>query len=274
MASIVQCEVASLTHTGLLRDHNEDSLSVDKDLGLFIVADGMGAHRAGDVASKLAVDAVRDRIRTMLPRTEEDKVSTTQAIRYAVDHANAMIHQAAVDRGENSGMGTTIALLLLRGRVGYVAHVGDSRVYRLRQGRLEAMTRDHSLLQAQVGAGLISGEEARHSHNRNLVTRALGVEAKTECDVTALELDAGDTFLLCSDGLNTMVDDEDIALTLGELEPNLPLAVQCLVEIANDNGGHDNITVVGVRIRAQETGLAARTGLFARLLAWLFGKRD
>lgn len=270
MGANADFEVSSLSHTGLIRGHNEDSLLVDEGLGLFLVADGMGGHRAGDVASQMGVKSVHERLKVLLPRTAGDAGSAMQAIRDAIDFANASIFKASRGSGENSGMGTTIVLLLLRGKTAIIAHVGDSRVYRLRHGRLECMTRDHSLLQAQVGAGIISGEEARYSHNRNLVTRALGIEPATQADVSEVELARGDTFLLCSDGLNTMVDDGDIALTLSELEPNLPLAVKCLVEIANDNGGHDNVSLIGVRIR--ETGSGAKPGLFARLFGWLFGK--
>lgn len=270
MGTNVDFEVSSLSHSGLIRSHNEDSFLVDEDLGLFLVADGMGGHRAGDVASQMGVKAVHERLKTLIPRTSNDAGAGMQAIRDAIDYANAMIFKASRGSGENTGMGTTITLLLLRGKTALVAHVGDSRVYRQRNGKLEALTRDHSLLQAQVGAGIISGEEARFSHNRNLVTRALGIEPTTQADVTEVEVSRGDTFLLCSDGLNTMVDDSDIALALSELEPNLPLSIKCLVEIANDNGGHDNVTVLGVRIK--DPGEAAKPGFFSRLFGWLFGK--
>jgi protein phosphatase len=270
MGANVDYEVSSLSHAGLIRGHNEDSFLVDDDLGLFLVADGMGGHRAGDVASQLGVKAVHDRLKVVLPRTASDANASMQAIRDAIGYANGMIFKASRSGGETTGMGTTITLLLLRGRTALVAHVGDSRVYRLRDGRLEALTRDHSLLQAQVGAGIISGEEARFSHNRNLVTRALGIEASTQADLMEVELRRGDLFLLCSDGLNTMLDDSDIELILSELDANLPLATKCLVEIANDNGGHDNVTVVAVHIREPGDGISR--GLFARLFGWLFGK--
>lgn len=263
-------ETASLSHTGLVRSHNEDSYLVDESIGLFLVADGMGGHRAGDVASQMATQAVHERVKAELAAAGSDDGAVMRLIRTTVAHANQLIYQASTRDGNTTGMGTTLSLLLLRPVSALVAHIGDSRIYQLRNGHLKAVTRDHSLLQAQVGAGIISDENARFSHNRNLLIRALGIEPKVEADLQEIDVKRGDLLLLCSDGLTTMVDDSDIELVLGELAANPTLAAKCLVEIANDNGGHDNITVVLVRI--DELGEVAPPGLFARLWAWLFGK--
>jgi protein phosphatase len=154
--------------------------------------------------------------------------------------------------------------------------VGDSRVYRLRGGKLIALTRDHSFLQAQVGAGFVSKEEAKLSHNRNLVTRALGMEATVAADVGHSRVAPGDVFLICTDGLNTMVSDNDIEIAVNELRENLELAGQVLVQVANDNGGHDNITLVLLQAQEQRAPAVpeakAAPGLLQRLFGWLFGK--
>jgi protein phosphatase len=146
-----------------------------------------------------------------------------------------------------------------------VAHIGDSRLYRLRGGQLEQLTRDHSLLQEQIDSGMITKEMARRSQNKNLVTRAVGIEPDVEADVNNFEAAEGDMFLLCSDGLNDMVEDEDIHLTLSTLSANLPLAASQLVQMANDNGGRDNISVILIRVKRS---FAAERGLLSRLKAW------
>lgn len=276
-------EVTVQSHTGMLRDHNEDNYLVDARNGIFLVADGMGGHQAGEVASKLCVDTIHARLLD-LPRFAEAKLETVvQGVKDAIDEANREIRRSARSSPERGNMGTTVVLLLDRGEAAVVAHLGDSRIYRLREGHLKPMTRDHSLLQEQVGAGFITHEEARHSHNRNLVTRALGVEENVEPEVNIIDVLPGDCFLMCSDGLNTMVSDADIELVLSELEANLPLAARVLVGVANDNGGHDNVTVALAWSPAREAPAAdaptprtapaaGEKSLFARLFGWLFGK--
>jgi protein phosphatase len=234
------------------------------------------------------VDTIHARLLD-LPRFADAKLEVVvQGVKDAIDEANREIRRSARNSPERANMGTTVVLLVDRGEAAVVAHMGDSRIYRLREGHLVALTRDHSLLQEQVGAGFITNEEARHSHNRNLVTRALGVEENVEPEVNIVDIRPGDCFLLCSDGLNTMVADADIELVLAELEANPPLAAKVLVGVANDNGGHDNVTVALAWSTAKAAPAAdpvavprgtvpaaapvAEKGLFARLFGWLFGK--
>jgi Serine/threonine protein phosphatase len=165
-------------------------------------------------------------------------------------------------------MGTTLALTLFDEQSAIVAHVGDSRVYRLRDGRLELLTRDDSLLRDQVELGLIAVEDAVDSHNRHLVTQALGIGEQVTVHVRQERLRNGDVFLLCSDGLNDLVEDKDIELIVDSLKTNLPLTARHLVQLANDNGGSDNITVALVRV-LDESNPVRRQGWFTRLLGWL-----
>lgn len=283
--SLAPLEVTAQSHTGMLRDHNEDSFLVDPKSGLCLVADGMGGHLAGEVASKLCVDTIQARLLGSLQATDSSIETVSRAVKDAIEAANREIRINAKSAQERANMGTTLALLLPWKEQAIVAHVGDSRVYRLREGHLAPLTKDHSLLQEQVGAGFITHEEARLSHNRNLVTRALGVEDQVEPDMRVVDLRPEDIFLLCSDGLNTMVADADIELVLSKLEANPSLAAQVLIAIANDNGGQDNVTVALAWLGAEPPASqntkptpgsapepVARPGLFARLFGWLFGK--
>ncbi|MEW5788357.1 MAG: Stp1/IreP family PP2C-type Ser/Thr phosphatase [Pseudomonadota bacterium] len=277
-------EVTVQSHTGMLRDHNEDNHLVDARNGIFLVADGMGGHQAGEVASKLCVETVHARLVDMPRFADANLEIVVQGVKDAIHEANREIRRSARSSPERANMGTTLVLLLDRGDAAVIAHLGDSRIYRLREGHLQALTRDHSLLQEQVGAGFITHEEARQSHNRNLVTRALGVEENVDPEVNIVDVRPGDCFLLCSDGLNTMVADADIELVLAELEANPPLAAKVLVGVANDNGGHDNVTVAlawsparaappdEVAAGSRSVAPAPEKGLFARLFGWLFGK--
>ena len=270
MSTNIDFKLSSLSHTGLIRTHNEDSVLVDEKLGLFLVADGMGGHLAGDVASQMVVRIVQEQLAATWQTASENPDTALRAVRDAFNAANTKIREVAQTDKNSEGMGSTLAMLLTRGQHAMLAHIGDSRIYRLRNHRLEALTRDHSLLQAQVGAGVISGEEARFSHNRNLVTRALGMADLARIDTSEVEIMRGDLFLICSDGLNTMVDDSDIELVLFELQANLPLAVRCLVEIANDNGGHDNVSLIAVRF--DQPVEVTKPSWFARLLGWFTGR--
>lgn len=266
-------ESTAATHKGMRREYNEDSHLVDPELGLYLVADGMGGHQAGDVASRMCVEAIHKRLAETLPLAKDDPDALGNTVLDALNHANQAIRRGPLFDRQQANMGTTVALVLTRGDEAIVAHVGDSRVYRLRAGKLIALTRDHSFLQAQVGAGFVSKEEALHSHNRNLVTRALGMEATVSADVGHSRVAQGDIFLICSDGLNTMVSDGDIEVAINELQENLELAGQVLIQVANDNGGHDNITVVLLRaFDARTPPPPAAPSLWQRLFGWLFGK--
>lgn len=242
-------QYAGLTDVGRVRSHNEDAFQIDPDLGLVLVADGMGGHVGGDIASRTAIEAVNDFILEYEPVPDGlDRTGTEgsiEIVRTAVHRANQRIVSLNHERGlpENRGMGTTIVGFWLPSGLSpaIVFHVGDSRLYRLRDGRLDQITHDHSLYQAWVDAGR-SGAPP----NRNIIMRALGVVDDSEADVSVQETRAGDTFLLCSDGLNGMVPDDTIIDIL--IEP-LPLEEACrrLVEEANAHGGRDNVTVALVR---------------------------
>ncbi len=271
MTAQSRVEFASATDTGVVRKFNEDSIATDSEIGLMALADGMGGYMAGDVASALAISVVKEELVTALGNLEPVENDTAKryspqalAVKWAAEKANQMILRVAWKNSQYQEMGTTLTLALFHEDRISIAHVGDSRLYRLRYDRLEQLTMDHSLLQGQVAAGLIDSGDAKFSHNRNLVTRALGKEETVEVDVREEDVLPGDIYLLCSDGLNDMVEDADIELALCELKANLPLAANFLVQMANDNGGHDNVSVVLARVRAQP----ARRGLLESLFGW------
>jgi PPM family protein phosphatase len=268
-------EIASATHTGMVRAHNEDSIGSDPSIGLAVLADGMGGYNAGEVASGIAVALISKETRETVTRVAPNEVDRASGKPMAerilanlIARANGSIFQAANSQPQYAGMGTTLVVALLCDNQLYVAHVGDSRLYRLRDSELTQLTRDHSLLQEQIDSGMITKEMARRSQNKNLVTRAVGIEPEVEADINTFEAREGDIYLLCSDGLNDMVEDEDILLTLTSLQSNLPLAANQLVQMANDNGGRDNVSVILVRVRKP---FPASKGLFGRLKTW-FGK--
>jgi protein phosphatase len=248
-------EIASATDTGKVRSHNEDSIAADAEIGLAVLADGLGGYNAGEVASGIAVATLMTEIKRSLagrePHEANDATSEQLAVRLIKEssaRANAAIYQAARSQPRYAGMGTTLVAALFYGSRVTVGHVGDSRLYRLRQGKLEQITRDHSQLQEQIDSGLISEEQARYAQNRNVVTRAVGIEPGVETEVHAYDVGPGDIYLLCSDGLSDMVADDDIHATLGKLQSSLPLAAQQLVQLANVSGGRDNISVILARV--------------------------
>ena len=207
-------EIVSLTHPGMVRSHNEDSVSYDAACGLVVLADGMGGYNAGEVASGIAVSVVMTEIKHYLEDVRpEDKDSATGEdmavvlLRDNVQKANASIYHAAQSQPQYAGMGTTIVSSLFYDNRVAVAHIGDSRLYRLRGDEFESVTRDHSLLQEQIDSGMITKEQARYSQNKNLVTRAVGIDALVETEIHVHEVKRGDVYVLCSDGLNDMVED-------------------------------------------------------------------
>jgi protein phosphatase len=179
--------------------------------------------------------------------------------------ANNAIFQASQSQPQYAGMGTTLVVALWHDDHMIVGHIGDSRLYRMRGSKLEQVTRDHSLLQEQIDSGLITKEQARHSQNKTLVTRAVGIDPEVDAEVHSYPVQPGDIYLLCSDGLNDMVTDEDMELTLSSLQANLPLAAEQLVQQANDNGGRDNVSVILVRVLKN---FPARSGLVDRMKSW------
>lgn len=260
-----------LTDTGRVRSHNEDAIGTDIDTGLVVLADGMGGYKAGEVASALAVKTVTDEVAAGLKEVRKQKshdsgyAPETVLLRDAINKANAIIHQTAKSQPQCEGMGTTIVACLYYDNRVSVAHVGDSRLYRLRGDRFEQVTLDHSLLQELVSRGFYTPEEARKSLNKNLVTRALGIEPTVQVDVQEDVVLTGDVHLLCSDGLSDMVEDEDIHLTISTFNANLEMAAQQLVRMANDNGGRDNISVV---LAKALKSFEAKQGLFNRFMDW------
>lgn len=265
-------EIASQTDPGTVRSHNEDSVTYEPACGLVVLADGMGGYNAGEVASGIAVSVVATEISYRLqeanPADRDDATGEDMAVSLLRDYiqkANASIYHASQSQPQYSGMGTTIVSGLFYDNRVAVAHIGDSRMYRLRGETLEAITRDHSLLQEQIDGGIISVADARLSKNKNLVTRAVGIDAEVVAEIHVHDVLVGDVYLLCSDGLNDMVEDDDIQSTLYAMQGNLPLAAGQLVQMANDNGGRDNISVILVRIKG---GYAASRGRLARLVGW------
>ncbi|MES3022227.1 MAG: Stp1/IreP family PP2C-type Ser/Thr phosphatase [Pseudomonadota bacterium] len=253
-------DIASLSDPGMLRSHNEDMLATDAGGAFVILADGMGGYNAGEVASEMAVTELS----AALAAGAGGASHKGDLLRDAVERINAAIHDAAVSRPGCAGMGSTlVAAMFHNGKVS-VAHVGDSRMYRWREGRLEQITRDHSLLQEQLDGGLITPEEAHLSRHKNLVTRALGVEPSVVAEVNEYTAAVGDLYLLCSDGLSDMVGDDIIAALLLAHGADLTAACAALVAAANQNGGRDNVSVVLARVLAPAR---ARSRL-ARLFAW------
>ena len=249
-------EVIAQTDVGQKRDHNEDSVGADNAYGFVLVADGMGGHNAGEVASGIAANVVYEQLRAVLPEIntgEEDKETgyalESIAIKSAIELANQAIHQTSKTQPECAGMGTTIVAGLFYDNRISIAHVGDSRMYRLRGKRFDQVTKDHSLIQELVDKGFYETvEEAQSAGNKNLITRALGVEESAQVDVHEEIVMVNDIYLLCSDGLTDMVSDEKIYLTLNEFSANLKLAAEKLIEMANENGGKDNISVILMKV--------------------------
>ncbi|MBT9591027.1 MAG: serine/threonine-protein phosphatase [Thiobacillus sp.] len=262
-------EIATRTDPGLLRSLNEDSIATVGDLGLLVLSDGMGGYQSGDVASKLTTQVIVEGLTQGLQGKLNHNSDVAALVVDVVKRANRAIFMEGERRAQRihssqeQMMGSTLALLLFRNNHVTLAHVGDSRIYRLRDTQLELLTHDHSLLQEQIDQGILSTEAAATSHNRHLVTRGLGLESEVEVSLSECEAQPGDLFLLCSDGLNDMVDNTDIQLVLNSLQSNLPLAASQLVMIANDNGGEDNISVI--LARAGKQPVAKRLGFFARL---------
>ena len=271
MGHNVQLEFAATTDTGRIRAHNEDSVALNPELGLAILADGMGGYSAGEVASKIATTVVRQTVEEQLLAPDSDWQTQRprqipQMLCAAVERANAAILAAALDEPQYNGMGTTLVLALFHHDKVALAHVGDSRAYRFRNGLLEQITRDHSLLQEQIDAGLISVEWAQFSQNKNLITRAVGVDNMLEAEVHEHLVEPGDIYLLCSDGLSDMLAARQIAEILAMQGTSLTAAADELVARANEHGGRDNISVILVRVQAFN---AEKEGLFGRLRNWM-----
>ena len=244
-------KIAEITDTGKVREHNEDAIGSNPDIGLLVLADGMGGYNAGEVASGIAVQTITELAAEGAFREERNELDAdtglmrqTIVLRDAISRANKIIFQTAQSQTHCEGMGTTLVAAMFFDNKVSVAHVGDSRAYRLRAEKFEQLTMDHSLLQELVDRGFYSEEEAQRSTNRNYVTRALGVEPTVEVEVQEHEVLPNDIYLLCSDGLPDMVEDEDIHLTISTFNASLDVVGQQLVQLTNDHGGRDNVSVM------------------------------
>ncbi|MEN3366763.1 MAG: family protein phosphatase [Burkholderiales bacterium] len=274
MANNVALELASRTDTGRIRSKNEDAIAVSGMYGIAILADGMGGYSAGEVASRIATDVIRESLEEGLDRLEsqlQDLLTTRgrqlqNLMVESIQRANSAVIEAARVQPEYQGMGTTLVTALFHEDKVIIAHVGDSRAYRFRQGELTQITRDHSLLQEQIDAGLISPEWARFSQNKNLVTRALGVDAEMEVEIHDHQTEPEEVYLLCSDGLSDMLTDEEMRDILLMHGASLQGACDALVQKANQNGGHDNISAILVKVQSHTPGSSS---LLGRLLNWL-----
>lgn len=256
-------EFSARTDVGRVRANNEDAVHVDAARRLMVLADGMGGYNAGEVASAMAIEFITAELEQWLDAAHPDTpaVSVQRAIERCIEIANHAVFEAANTRPECFGMGTTVVLALVWNRQLLIAHVGDSRAYRWQRGALTQLTRDHSLLQEQLDAGLITPLEAAQSGYRSLITRAIGVEDTVQVDQRVLGLQAGDTFLLCSDGLTEMVPDLEIAGVL-DADEALEARAGMLIDRANFNGGRDNVSVILLHLRE----MAKMSGFVSRLL--------
>jgi serine/threonine protein phosphatase PrpC len=237
---------AARTHVGKVRKVNEDTVFVDLNLGLLLVADGMGGYSGGEIASALAVGAVVEFLREKLPGASGEE-ETERLICEAVGRAEQAIRERAEGEAELAQMGTTMVLALARGPKIHLAHLGDSRAYRIRSGEIRCLTRDHSLVNEMLEAGQITPREARRHPLRNVVTRSLGLRGYPVAELQVLDWQPGDTMLLCSDGLNKMVEDKAIHKAVVEGGDDLAGICETLIKMANGKGGRDNISVIVAR---------------------------
>lgn len=264
-----------ITDVGLKRGHNEDNYLINEELNLFVVADGMGGHAGGEYASAIAVNTVEEIVTSLDPALapavpaadvpeQEDAPTDVEALEdvteelpdtveltrhklvHAIRLAGRRIFEKAKEQPEYHGMGTTAVVVLVEGAHAYVAHVGDSRVYLVREGAIEQLTEDHSLVAEKIRHGLLTPEEARSHRMRNVITRSLGYQEDVDVDITVRRVRPGDMFLLCSDGLSGHVDDHEMADLVSRLSPRE--AARSLVELACERGGEDNITAIIARV--------------------------
>lgn len=248
---------AGLTDVGRKRNHNEDSFLLDDELQLYVVADGMGGHAGGGTASRIAVETIDMELRRARDSRDNPFVSSPnlqdsllpEALRTAVERACLAIFTTAQEDPRLSGMGTTVISLVVRDNQVFFAHVGDSRAYLIRGPLIQQVSEDHSLVNEQIKAGMITPEEAKHSRYKNIITRSVGFEEEVQVDVMGVVAEPGDVFLLCSDGLANMVEDRELheavqaCATLAEVPKRL-------IDLANERGGDDNITVIVVQMVA------------------------
>jgi protein phosphatase len=263
-------EIAGKTDPGKVRERNEDSIGLDPELGLYVVADGMGGHNSGEVASGLATEMILKFGQDILggdkevipPGSDETLSVRARQVVHCVKSANEIIYGKSKAFAKNNGMGTTVVVVLGDSKSITVGHVGDSRLYRLRANKLEQITEDHSLVMDQVKSGLLTKEQADKSNLQNILTRALGTEPEVAVDVQDVPVEPGDIFCICSDGLTKMVSDKELAEVLAEYSSPIE-AVDKLIQMSNDGGGVDNVTVVVARTPSED---GKGKGLLSRLM--------
>jgi protein phosphatase len=267
-------EVVGLTDTGRVRTQNEDSIGDNVEIGAIVLADGMGGYKGGEVASAIAINTIMDELSQTIGKLtpgdsdpETGYANESIAVRDAIIKANDTIYQTAQSQPQYQGMGTTIVMGIFYDNRMTIAHVGDSRMYRFRHDNLEQITSDHSLLQELVDRGFYTEDEAKQSLNKNLVTRALGIEPTVAVDLKEDMTLPGDIYLLCSDGLSDMVEDEDIYLTIKSFGANLEETAKQLVDQANSNGGKDNISVI---LAKPLKDFPARKNWYDKVVDWFF----
>ncbi|MCB1691455.1 MAG: Stp1/IreP family PP2C-type Ser/Thr phosphatase [Pseudomonadales bacterium] len=263
------------TDVGQVRDHNEDYLKCVEPLGVAVLADGMGGMNAGEVASSMSVHLMVDELVGYREGTSElvgelsddtvDMPTDLRIVKHVIEKANSAVFHVSQTQPQCRGMGTTVVVSLFYDNKIFVGHIGDSRMYRFRDNRLEQITKDHSFVQELIDRGVYTKEEARESTKKNVVTRALGVAPTVEVEVHEHKARPGDIYLMCSDGLTDLVADKDIETTFRELGKNLSETAGHLVNLANASGGKDNISVVLARVNKP---YPANGGVFRRIINW------
>ena len=236
----MEISVSGNTHTGMARSQNEDAYGIFPDLSLYIIADGLGGHAGGEVASKMAVDIIISEIASASPATADMQ----SIIEWAIQAANSGILLKAEKDYKLQGMGTTVVVVAIRTDKAIVAHVGDSRAYLIRDNIITQITRDHTVVEEYVRIGLLTDKGALYHPSRHMLARAVGTEGVAVADIESVSLQTGDTLLLCTDGLTNMLPDKEILQTVCELRPDAENITGRLIELANNNGGIDNITVI------------------------------
>lgn len=242
------------THVGRVRGNNEDFFCIDEGLGLFLVADGMGGHASGEVASRMAVEILHQAyksIRGRCPLTEEPLEVEEERLFENIQLANRAVHELSLKEPHYRGMGTTLAGILRRGDSLLCFHVGDSRIYKLQKGSLVQLTEDHSVVAQQVKMGVLTQEQARKSRIRNVITKAIGVQWDVEPDISVQHMEEGDLYMLCSDGLSDFVPLQTLEKVILDKGRDLDAAASQLVKEALETGGQDNVTVVLVRLEGE-----------------------
>jgi serine/threonine protein phosphatase PrpC len=255
MAFHVELEFAAKSHTGLVRSHNEDAVAISHKCGFTILADGMGGYNAGEIASGIATSVLKETLEERLSSRAWDAHFNRsrrlhQIVQESIAHTNESIIEAARLEPSYSGMGTTLVAALFYYDKVTIAHIGDSRVYRMRGNETVQLTRDHSLLQEQVDAGILTEEEAQFSLNKNLITRAMGIDLGVQVELNDFTTEENDIYILCSDGLSDMLSAQEMSDLVNTYRDELDRACDELINRANNKGGRDNISVVVTKVRS------------------------